>query len=101
MLAVVSLSLCAQETPKRKTPAGWQWVFNNRPSVRYGTLLRLDFTAKLQNDWRVFNPPQETDAGTYEFRRRRFGVEGRLGDDWEFEIEAEAGITQNIMRDLF
>ncbi len=63
--------------------------WNPRPSLRFGDVLRIDFRLKIQSDLRAFSPDQPTENGTYELHRRRIGVEGRLFNRIEFQIERE------------
>ena len=71
------------------------------PSLRWGKLLRVNFRAKLQNDFRAFEPEVATDEGLYELHRARIGVEGRLLKTFEFELERELAGTQNPWKDVF
>ena len=84
-----------------KTPAGWTFVMEKHPSLRFGKLLRVDFRAKLQNDFRAFNPEVGTDEGAYAMNRARIGVEGRFLKTFEFELERELANTQNPWKDAF
>lgn len=78
-----SSSNAAQESDQEKS--GWRW--RNRPSIQIGEHIRLDLRLKLQFDWRRFDP--EIGEDTYDFRARRAGVNGEIGDHVEFQIEGD------------
>ncbi len=58
-------------------------------SLRAGRAFRLDFRVKLAADFRRFSPELPMAADTFRFRRARVGVEGRVLDDFEYEVEYE------------
>ena len=68
----------------------WNFRWNNRPSVRYGDLLRIDVRARLVSDLR--NPDTAltgNDTSRLDIARRRIGVEGEIADVADFQIERE------------
>jgi len=68
----------------------WNFRWNNRPSVRYGDLLRIDVRARLVSDLR--NPDTAltgNDTSRFDIARRRIGVEGEIADVADFQIERE------------
>jgi phosphate-selective porin OprO/OprP len=74
------------------TPAERDWNFrwNNRPSVRYGDLFRIDVRARLVSDMR--NPDAaltDNDTSRFDIARRRVGVEGEIANVADFQIERE------------
>jgi phosphate-selective porin len=73
----------ARENPDIRT----DW--NPRPSFRFGDAVRIDLRLKIQGDFRTFSPDQPNDDGTFELHRRRAGVQGRVFERVEFEIERE------------
>jgi phosphate-selective porin OprO/OprP len=93
LLAGLSAASAAAQTPAGVPDAPAEPVrmdWDPRPSIRVGDLLRLDFRLKLQGDLRRFSADQSTDDGTFEFHRRRVGIEGELFDQRaEFQIERE------------
>ncbi|MGH9659860.1 MAG: porin, partial [Bryobacteraceae bacterium] len=69
--------------------------------MRIGGWLRMDFRTKLQFDFHDTNPDVDG-AGVFEFRRRRVGIEGRLFQDFEYELEYEIGREgEEAWRDAF
>lgn len=63
------------------------WLrWRNRPSLQFGEV-RLDLRLKLQYDLRRFDP--EIDEDEEDFRTRRAGITGAIGDHIEFEIERD------------
>jgi phosphate-selective porin OprO/OprP len=76
----------AQDQPQ---DSGFRFVFNNRPSFRFGNKLRVDVRVKSQADIRAFSPDVETDEGEFDLQRVRFGLEGNFLNDFEYEIERE------------
>jgi phosphate-selective porin len=84
MLSLVLGALHAQDTDD-----GFRFVFRNRPSLRWGDRLRVDFRLKTQSDWRGVDPFYPTDDGLFDLHRARVGVEGRVFRHFEFEIERE------------
>lgn len=83
-VAVPSLAVAQQE---QEEGAKWEWL--PRPSLRIGDVFRADFRVKLHGDWRWFPDELEPEDGTFTNARRRFGVEGRVGDAVEYEVEYE------------
>lgn len=77
----------AKSKPKR-APGEIDFRFNRRPVLRVGDWLRVEFRARAQGDFRVFSPDYETDAGLFDPRRLRFGVEGRAFRHFDYEIDA-------------
>jgi phosphate-selective porin OprO and OprP len=75
---------------------GLHW--RNRPSIQIGEHIRLDLRLKLQYDWRRFDP--EIGEDLRDFRARRGGVNGEIGNHVEFQIERDLN-RQGRWRDLF
>jgi phosphate-selective porin len=79
-----------QETAGTPAEPDWNIRWNNRPSVRYGDLLRIDVRARLVTDLR--NPDAaltDNDTARFDIARRRVGVEGEIADVADFQIERE------------
>jgi phosphate-selective porin OprO/OprP len=74
---------------RRGRNQGFRFVFNNRPSIRWGNMLRVDFRFKSQNDVRAVEPNYPTDEGLFEMNRGRVGVEGHFLRHFEYEVERE------------
>jgi phosphate-selective porin OprO and OprP len=64
---------------------GAQW----RPTIRSGSLLRMDFRAMVQADGRAFSPQLTSKEGTFDVSRVRLGLRGRLLTHFEYEGEYE------------
>jgi phosphate-selective porin OprO/OprP len=64
-------------------------IYSNRPQLRVGKVLRVDFRVKIQADNRSFYPFHLTQEGDFELHRVRVGIQGRLFKDFEFEVERE------------
>ncbi|MBI3047694.1 MAG: hypothetical protein HYY76_05225 [Acidobacteria bacterium] len=75
-------------------------VFPDRPSLRVGSVLRLDFRLRLQGDVRDFPPGEADEDGRFEMTRRRFGIQGTLLRHFEYELEREFR-RRNAWRDNF
>lgn len=71
--------------------------WRNRPSFQFGDL-RLDLRLKLAWDWREFDPDVDEDA--YDFRTRRGGLNGEIGNHVEFQIERDLN-EDGRWRDVF
>jgi phosphate-selective porin OprO/OprP len=79
---------------------GVRFVFTDRPSLRFGSMLRIDFRVKLQGDFRRFDPPDATDPDGFEMNRRRIGIQGTFLRHFEYELEREIR-EENVWRDVF
>ncbi|MBI2149401.1 MAG: hypothetical protein HYU27_02195 [Acidobacteria bacterium] len=86
LLVLFALPLPAQNNNQ---DSGVRFVFNNRPSFRFGKVLRVDFRIKSQGDFRAFSPDLVTDEGEFDFQRMRIGVEGNILDELEYQVEHE------------
>jgi len=60
-------------------------VWDDRPTVVFGEDVTLGIRAKLQLDWRRFDP--EIDEETYDFRTLRVGLKGDLTKHFDYEVE--------------
>jgi phosphate-selective porin len=92
--APAALAQSSEQTDAGRS--GWRW--RNRPSLQIGEHVRLDLRLKLQFDWRDFDP--EIGEDTYDFRARRAGVNGEIGDHVEFQIERDIN-HDGRWRDVF
>jgi phosphate-selective porin OprO/OprP len=77
-------------------PTGVTW--RNRPSIQLGEHIRLDLRLKLQYDVRRFDP--EIDEDEDDFRVRRAGINGEIGDHLEFQIERDLN-SDGRWRDVY
>ena len=89
----------SQETsPDAQGDGERKWfVMDDRPSLRLGDALRLDLTSKIGLTVRTA-PDERPDA---EMEQCRIGVDGRLFDVVEFQIERELGDDEQPWRDVF
>ena len=76
-----------------------QFVWKQHPSLRFGKVLRLDFEAKFQEDYRNSYDGAEVAAGLdpWELHRARIGVAGTFMKHIDFEVERE--LTENELTD--
>ena len=71
--------------PLRQLRAVWR----EHPSIRAGRNFRIDFTMKVQEDWR--DPGDEPFLfEEWELHRLRFGVEGEIFRHIQYQVEREA-----------
>jgi phosphate-selective porin OprO and OprP len=78
-----------QAPPAQKTddPPSTGIYWRNRPSIQLGEHVRLDLRLKLAYDWRRFDP--QIDELPDDWRFRRAGINGEIGEDIEFQIERD------------
>jgi len=83
-------------TPAAEKPAAeaaerdWNFRWDNRPSLRYGNLLRIDVRARMITDMRSPGAGlTDNDTSRFDIARRRIGVEGEIFDVADFQIERE------------
>ncbi|MBI4472016.1 MAG: hypothetical protein HY646_05070, partial [Acidobacteria bacterium] len=93
LLILFALPLHAQDTNQAEGKdgknSGFRFVFNNRPSFRFGKVVRIDLRVKSQGDFRAFSPDLSTDEGEFDFQRMRIGVEGNILEELEYQVEHE------------
>jgi phosphate-selective porin OprO/OprP len=78
-------ALAQDQEPEDGSGTGLRW--RNRPSLQIGEHIRLDLRLKVIYEGRRFDPEIDEDAG--DFRQRRGGINGEIGDHIEFQIERE------------
>jgi phosphate-selective porin OprO/OprP len=88
---VALVTVPADTEPEQDLPAQQEFVWDRRPSFRFGNLLRLDLRLKLQGDLRrtYEGAGESADLSAFELHRRRIGVSGTLLRRIEFEVERE------------
>ena len=69
------------------------------PSLRAGEF-RADLRTRFHFDFRALDSEPEVAPDVFVFRRARVGVEGRLYDDLEYEVDADLRDTANPWRDV-
>ncbi len=82
-------------------PLAAQVRYNPPASLRAGKAFRVDFHARLQGDFRRFSPELTLEDGTFRLRRARFGIAGRVLDDYEFELDYETRDDEHPWRNAF
>lgn len=92
VLLAGATSAAAQDKPldavKEQAAQGKRgFVWDDRPKIVFGEDITLGIRAKLQLDWRRFDP--EIDEDTYDFRTARVGVKGDLTRHFDYEVERE------------
>ena len=86
LLAILPSNVAAQTAEQAEPPStGIYW--RNRPSIQLGEHVRLDLRLKLAYDWRRFDPEFGHEEDDWRFRRG--GVNGEIGEDIEFQIERD------------
>ena len=83
VLLAVPATAAGQDKEGPRTGVYWR----NRPSIQLGEHVRLDLRLKLQWDGRGFDPDIGEDE--FDFRVRRWGVNGEIGNHLEFQIERD------------
>ena len=77
------------DEPQEDTPKGGvRFTWKQHPSIRFGSVFRIDFQAKFQEDLRgSYEGVQDLDP--WEFHRNRIGIKGNLFKQVEYEVEYE------------
>lgn len=75
--------------------SGFRW--RNRPSFQFGEL-RIDLRLKVAHEWRAFDP--DVEEADRDWRMRRGGINGEIGNHVEFEIERDL-VSDGEWRDIF
>jgi phosphate-selective porin len=83
-------------------PRKWKLSWDNRPSLRYGDLIRVDVRGRFVTDFRRSDGPLETnDTSRFDIARRRIGVSGEIaGGVADFQIERELA-DEDGWRDVY
>jgi phosphate-selective porin OprO/OprP len=88
----------AQDTPKTQDAPAIDFRWRNRPSIQFGEHVRIDLRLKLAYDWREFDP--EIDEKTDAWRFRRGGLNGEIGDHFEWQLERDLN-SDGRWRDVY
>ena len=75
---------------------GWRFSWKQHPSVRYGSVFRLDGEAKFQEDGHS-TYEGAVDVPGWELHRNRIGIAGHLFKKVEYEVERE--LTEKELTD--
>jgi len=101
LMFTAALPANAQETANAQdTTAGVRFDLKKHPSMRVGSALKLDFTARLDTDTRLATQAIGMEAADFEFDHRRVGVEGALFKKVQFEISRDLG-SDRAWRDVY
>jgi len=82
-LALATATASAQERPLVR------FELKNKPSLRFGSFLRVNLLAKVQLDGQTQSPSFETDHGDFDVSRFRAGIDGEFLKDIEYQVERE------------
>jgi phosphate-selective porin OprO/OprP len=63
------------------------FVWDNRPSIRYGDWFQLDLRALLEGQVRSVDPDLAGEGTVFEWSRRRLGIQGNVTDYVQFEVD--------------
>jgi phosphate-selective porin OprO and OprP len=79
--------------------SGWRFSWKQHPSLRYGSVFRLDGEAKFQEDG---HSTYDGAVGVedWEFHRNRIGISGHLFKKVEYEVERELTEKELTDRDV-
>ena len=97
ILMAVVFALCLS-TPLAAQDIRFAW--GDHPTVRAGKWLRIDFRARIQSDMQQSEAmPDEDPDSALDIARRRVGIEGRLAQIVDYEVEYELGAHE--WRDVY
>jgi len=98
------------QAEQTQTPrSGLQTEWKSHPSIKFGSVARVNFTLRLQEDVHKSYPeaPQLDCTGTalptpclFQLHRNRIGIEGTVASVFEYEIERELTEQELSDRDL-
>lgn len=109
LLLVAPLAVYAQDgqdktkdkdSEKAGESKGLRFVWNRRPSLRAGDMLRIDFRLKLQEDARDYSPVPDDPGETFVLARQRIGIQGNFLKHFEYQLERELN-NKAPWRDVF
>jgi phosphate-selective porin OprO and OprP len=76
--------------------------FEKRPSIMVGSVLTADIRFKSQLDFRDFpDEPETQPKPLVDLRRTRLGVQGRLVNAFEYQVEGELNDASQPWRDVY
>lgn len=83
------------------TKREWKLSWENRPTVRYGDLVRIDVRARFAGDLRESDASlEESDTSRLDIARRRVGVTGVIAGVADFQVERELA-SARAWRDVY
>lgn len=78
-----------------------RFVWRKHPSLRFGDWLRVDFRARFQGDWKLYDPDVKAVPDLFDFTRKRLAVEGVFLRHFEFEVSRELSETDFPWKDVY
>ncbi len=82
----------AQATQAPEPQEGWSFVWDDRPSIRWGDQFRLDVRLRLQTDFQW--SPIFDDGYNFFFALKRVGVRGNMGKAITYALDRELDVPQ-------
>jgi len=79
--------------------SGWRFSWKQHPSLRYGSVFRLDGQAKFQEDGHS-TYEGATGVADWELHRNRVGMSGHLFKKIEYEVERELTEKELTEKDI-
>lgn len=107
LVLLLPCSILAQDSStstaegKKAEQRGVRFTYKDRPSLRIGKSVRIDFRAKFHGDFRGFPLEDKKKTTLFEFRRARVGVQGNFLREFEYELETELTDDQPRLRDAY
>ncbi|MDX2152955.1 MAG: porin [Bryobacteraceae bacterium] len=104
---LAAFALPAQDTQHEKAEKepddnkNVRFVWKKHPSLRFGDWLRVDFRARFQLDWSVYDPEVKGTPELFNLERRRLAVEGTFLKHFEYEISRELAQTDFPWKDVY
>jgi phosphate-selective porin OprO/OprP len=97
LIVVSPREAAAQDAPQEADAPAVRFRWRNRPSIDIGDV-RLDLRLKLSYDGRWFDP--EIDEDDHAWRVRRTGINGEIGNHFDFQIERDLN-SNGRWRDVY
>jgi hypothetical protein len=86
-----SASNAKKKAEQPEIPSGWAFVWKDHPSVRFGDVVRLDLRARVAAELVGSEIPFKVSSPDLDLARRRVGIDGRVLNLVDFQIERELG----------
>src|SRR5262245_30708212 len=85
---------------KDESDQGLKFRFKRHPSVRAGNVLRVDFRARFQFDFRGYSPELHPHEDTFDLGSGRIGIEGNVLRHLQYEVERDLSKNRHPWRDV-
>jgi phosphate-selective porin OprO/OprP len=103
-LALSSQEVTSPKKPKKKAAdepvARNGFVWEDRPSLRFGKLFRMDLRLKVQADVRQSSLDLSSRGGAFKWERLRGGIKGSFLKYFEYEVEHDLE-SGGVWRDVY